>query len=85
MSKKKATLTTLYRRYVKLKIAEQNDMHGCTYCERCKKNSAVEPHHTQTRIGGNILVFSLLCRRCHAEIHANTKKARKDGWLSTLS
>lgn len=49
--------------------------------ERCEKACIPERHHTQSRIGRNLLVFRWLCAGCHSWVHSNARAARKEGWL----
>lgn len=81
VSSEKEKWSTRY--YVELRKAKekQAEENGCTFCEMCGKNGAVDGHHTQGRIGENILVFRLIGRGCHDFIHSNARWARAEGWL----
>lgn len=82
MSAKKKSMQTRYRLYKENAMQRQINEQGCTHCERCGNPGPVETHHTQGRIGENLLTFRLVCDACHRAIHANGKKAREEGWLA---
>lgn len=82
MSAKKKAMQPAYRAAVKAAKEAQIAEYGCTYCEKCSLSSReVEPHHPQGRIGKNLLIFRLVDRSCHEQIHSHPAAARLDGWL----
>lgn len=82
MSAKKRVFHRLYQIAKVEAIADQVKSNGFTYCTKCLvPTSLIEPHHTQSRIGENLLVFKLVCSICHRAIHSNPKLARLEGWL----
>lgn len=81
MSAKKKAMQPSYRKAYRDAMYAQLEEKGNTYCEKCLSASMVEPHHTQGRIGENLLIFKLLCGPCHDFIHSNPKIARSEGWL----
>lgn len=67
----------------KLKVIKEGQIArtGHTFCEHCKLIGPVDGHHTQSRHGANILVFILLCRKCHEAVHNCPNWARREGLL----
>lgn len=71
-----------YSAELRLRKAQQVEDRGTTFCERCERNRPVDGHHPGGQIGAAILVFFLICRRCHDWIHFEAPgEARSAGWL----
>ncbi len=87
VSEKKAKWLPLYAKAKRDRLAAMLEEFGCYQCEKCKRITGcnaepnLEPHHTQTRMNENILVFKLICPICHRWIHDHGKSAREQGWL----
>lgn len=81
ISPAKAAMQREYAQVTEASRERQISDRGYTYCERCEKACTPERHHTQGRVGRNLLVFVWLCAKDHEFIHSHTKIARQEGWL----
>lgn len=59
----------------------------CPWCKEWGEKKDMHPHHTQGRIGRNLLVFVWVHADCHIihkdSIHQNPKLAKKRGFFGT--
>jgi hypothetical protein len=85
MSAAKAGMLGAYVECLQNAIEAQLAEKGHLWCERCGRtpgeHEPLDPHHPEGRRGHRMLIVKLVCRKCHDEIHANAKQARKDGWI----
>ena len=84
VSAKKAALKKEYLAEKTARMNRQREQRGGTFCERCDKLRWVDGHHPYGQAGKWILIFFLICRKCHDWIHANGKAAREEGWTKDI-
>lgn len=81
-SPKKAAWRRQYARELARRKAEQEATHGHTFCQRCSRWSDVDGHHPAGQLGVLIMLFFLMCRKCHDWAHFESPAtARAEGWL----
>jgi hypothetical protein len=78
VSKKHAVWLAKYHAQIELDDTNQE----CLRCHIRGDKHSLERHHTHGRSKEKILIYSYCCSICHAWIHANPNKARKEGFLS---
>lgn len=62
-------------------MEKRERMRAHPLCECCDTAKAQDGHHPFGQNGRRIMVFVVVCRKCHDRIHGNGKWARTEGWV----